>query len=131
MLKLPTNIGEWGFVIVLSVLFMGLAFAIIYSQVHLHDMRETQARQDTESNLFVLAESVRRHYREHGEIKGSLTETGVPEEALETRHARLTDAATINNGLCTITAKLTKFGEPTCTLSFALDSDAHEYHWSD
>lgn len=131
MLKLPTNIGEWGFVIVLSVLFMGLAFAIIYSQIHLHGMRKEQAYRDTESNLYVMAETVRSYQRDHGSVETSLLEMGLPDEALETRHATISESTRLENGMCTISATLLKYGEPTCTLTFSLDNDVHAYTWSE
>ena len=117
--------------IVLSVLFSGLAFAIIYSQVHLHGMREEQALRDTESNLHYVSEVVRQYHREHGKIEDTLTGMELPIDALETRNAQIDDSVRMENGVCVISAKLFKYGEPTCTLTFALDNDAQDFDWSD
>ena len=130
-LKLPTTAGEWGFVIVLVALFGGLAFGIIYSQVHLHDMRREQASRDTESNLLVLAEAVRQYQREHGRIEGKLTAMGVPEESLRTRHADFSDEVIVTSDKFSITATLFKFDQPTCTINFAPIGDGHEFVWSE
>ena len=124
MLKLPTNAGEWGFVIVLSALFCGLAFAVIYSQVLLHDMKEEQAVKDTESTLRVLAEQVKQYRKEHGALKERLTEMGIDEEALTTRHATFEDKLDIRKDSVRIEATLKKYGHATYVAEFNPRSDA-------
>jgi hypothetical protein len=124
MLKLPTNAGEWGFVIVLSALFCGIAFAVIYSQVLLHDMKEAQALHDTESTLRVLTVQVRQYRLDHGKFKGKLTEMGIDEEALETRHAVFDDDLEISKESVRITATLKKYGQATYVAEFNPKSDA-------
>ncbi|MCA8911242.1 MAG: hypothetical protein KDB82_06035 [Planctomycetes bacterium] len=124
MLKLPTNAGEWGFVIVLTVLFCGLAFAVIYSQVLLHDMKEEQAVRDTESTLRVLAAQVKQYRMDHGELKEKLTDMGIDEEALETRHAIFDDKIDIRKDSVRIQGTLKKYGQVTYVAEFNPKSDA-------
>ena len=131
MLKLPTNVGEWGFVIVLSLLFGGLAFAVIYSQVQLHDIKLQQAREDTESNLRVLDAQVRQYYSQHGRVEPKLTQMGIEPDALETRHAKFDDNAVLAAQGFTISARMLKYDNEICTLSFQLDHDEATAAWHD
>lgn len=123
MLKLPTNAGEWGFVIVLSVLFCGLAFGVIYSQVELRAIKREQAYRDTETNLHSLATQVRDYQRKHGQIEETLTAMGIDEEELETRHAIFDDALDVHGNSVVIRATLKKFGRGVLTLKFNSTTD--------
>ncbi|MCA8916995.1 MAG: hypothetical protein KDB90_16515 [Planctomycetes bacterium] len=131
MLKLPTNAGEWGFVIVLFVLFCGLATAVIYSQVQLHDMKLEQAKQDTEAKLQLLSEQVREYHDRTGKVEDSLTEMGVTPAALETRNADISPEVGRSGYHFTLVAELKKFDRPRCTLTFASDNVRSSISWTD
>lgn len=124
MLKLPTNAGEWGFVVVLSILFCGLSFAVIYSQVVLHDIKKEQAVRDTETTLRLLASRVRLYQREHGRIEDTLTAMGIEQEELESRHAKIANELGTRDGSCTITATLKKYGHAVYTEELNLTSNS-------
>ncbi|MCA8918408.1 MAG: hypothetical protein KDB68_00460 [Planctomycetes bacterium] len=123
MLKLPTNAGEWGFVIVLSVLFCGMAFGVIYSQVELRAIKREQAYRDTETNLHALATQVRDYQRKHGRIEETLTAMGIDEEELETRHAIFDDTFDTHGDNVVIRATLKKYGKGVLTLQFNSTTD--------
>jgi len=131
MLKLPTNAGEWGFVIVLTLLFAGLAFGVIYSQVQLHEMKQAQARADTEWVLHAFAERVRQHRQQHGKLPEKLTDCGLPRDALESRHAEFDDEVAVTNGRATLTGRLFKFGGAGCVLVVGPEASADELRWAE
>ena len=130
MLKLPTNAGEWGFVVVLSILFCGLSFAVIYSQVVLHDIKKEQAVRDTETTLRLLASRVRLYQREHGRIEDTLTAMGIEQEELETRHATFENQLLTDGKTITLKATLLKFSSASCTLTSTSGSEDPEISWS-
>ncbi len=130
MLKLPTNAGEWGFVIVLALCFSGLAFAVIYSQVHLRNMNREQAVHDTESNLFVMAEHVRLYRERHGRIEPTLMGMEVPPGALRTRNADISNQMESDGQGFKLSTTLIKYGQPTCQCKATFKETTPEFEWT-
>jgi hypothetical protein len=130
MLKLPTNAGEWGFVFVLGLCFSGLAFAVIYSQVHLRNMNREQAVRDTESNLYVIAEHVRRYQQRHGRIEPTLMGMEVPPGALRTRNADISNDVAIDGDGFRLSATLIKYSQPTCQCKASFKEANPEFEWT-
>ncbi|MCB9894488.1 MAG: hypothetical protein H6839_08560 [Planctomycetes bacterium] len=130
MLKLPTNAGEWGFVIVLTVLFGGLAFGVIYSQIQLHDMKFEQARQDTEIHLRRMADQVRDYHQRTGKLEDELTAMGIDPADLETRNAVISPKVQAHGGLFDLHAELKKFGGARCSVAYEIDGTQSTAAWA-